>query len=226
VALGVLAALGDIARFRDGDHAASYFGLVPSTRPSAGRCYHGPITKRGSRHGRWLLIQAAQHVGRHPGPLGVFYRRLRRKKNHNVAVVAAARKLVVIAWQMLTTGEPYRYAQPRLTQEKLARLRIKATGKRKKTGPAKGSPPASNQGTGVRTRAVPSLSRVMAEENLPVPRGLEALPAGERRALSAAGVEDYVRRLQSDQRQLRSARRGVTGDTDGVSEALPDQEPS
>ncbi len=28
VALGLLAALGDISRFRDGDHAASYLGLV------------------------------------------------------------------------------------------------------------------------------------------------------------------------------------------------------
>lgn len=203
VALGVLSALGDVTRFRDGDHAASYFGLVPSTRQSADRCYHGPITKRGSRHGRWLLIQAAQHAGKHPGPVGVFYRRLRKKKNHNVAVVAAARKLVVIAWQMLTTGEPYRYAQPRLTQEKLARLRIKATGKRKKTGPAKGGKPSPNRGTGVRTRAIPALRTVCAEANLPAPRGLEELPAGERRALAAAGVEDYVRSLQSEQREPR-----------------------
>jgi transposase len=204
VALGVLSALGDIHRFRDGDHAASYFGLVPSTRQSADRCYHGPITRRGSRHARWLLIQAAQHAGKHPGPVGVFYRRLRHKKNHNVAVVAAARKLVTIAWQMLTTGEPYRYAQPRLTQEKLARLRIKATGQRKKTGPAKGGKPSPNRGSGVRTRAIPALKEVCREENLPAPRGLEELPAGERRALAAAGVEEYVRSLQSEHREPRA----------------------
>lgn len=47
-ALSLLAALGDISRFRDGDHAASYLGLVPSTRQSADHCYHGPITKAGS----------------------------------------------------------------------------------------------------------------------------------------------------------------------------------
>ena len=34
VALGLLAALGDVTRFRDGDHAASYLGLVPTTRQS------------------------------------------------------------------------------------------------------------------------------------------------------------------------------------------------
>lgn len=46
-AQALLAAWGDPARFPDGDHAASYLGLVPSTKQSAGHCYHGPITKRG-----------------------------------------------------------------------------------------------------------------------------------------------------------------------------------
>ena len=48
VALGLLSALGDVGRFRDGDHAASYLGLVPSTKQSGRNCYHGPITKAGS----------------------------------------------------------------------------------------------------------------------------------------------------------------------------------
>ena len=40
-------------------------------------------------------------MGRHPGPLGVFFWRLAKKKNRNVAVVAKARKLVTFAWHML-----------------------------------------------------------------------------------------------------------------------------
>jgi transposase len=63
----MLAALGDIRRFRDGDHAASYLGLVPSTKQSAERCYHGPITKAGNGHARWMLVQAAQRLDRNPG---------------------------------------------------------------------------------------------------------------------------------------------------------------
>ena len=85
-----------------------------------------------------MLIQAAQHLRLHPGPLGVFFRRLAKKKNYNVAVVATARKLAVIAWHMLTNDEPYRYAQPTPTQAKLSRLRVKATGEVRKTGPKKG----------------------------------------------------------------------------------------
>ena len=62
-----------------------------------------------------MLIQAAQHYSRQPGPLGHFFQRLKRRKNHNVAVVATARKLATIAWRMLTKGEPYRYASPEST---------------------------------------------------------------------------------------------------------------
>ena len=45
VAQTVWAALGDIRRFRDGDHAAAYLGLVPRTQQSAERCYMCPRVK-------------------------------------------------------------------------------------------------------------------------------------------------------------------------------------
>jgi transposase len=206
VALALVAVLGDVHRFTDGDHAAAYLGLVPSTYQSGEHCYHGPITKQGNRRARWLLIQAAQHVAAHPGPLGVFFRRLLKKKNRNVAVVATARKLVVIAWHMLQANEPYRYAQPAATEAKLARLRVKATGQRRKTGPAKGSAPAAHQGTGQRRRRVPSLPEVYAAEGLPAATAPTGLPAGEARALTAAGVSDYVEQIQQPRHRERPAR--------------------
>jgi hypothetical protein len=69
---------------------------------------------------RWLLTQAAQHLATHPGPLGVFFRRIARRKHRNVAVVATARKLVVTALLMLKAREPYRYSLPESTKVKLA----------------------------------------------------------------------------------------------------------
>ena len=91
VAIGLLAALGDIHRFRNGNHAASYLGLAPLTRQSGNRCYHGHITKAGNSQARWLLTQGCQHVVRHPGPLGAFFRRLAKRKNRQVAIIAVAR---------------------------------------------------------------------------------------------------------------------------------------
>ncbi len=105
-AQSLLAAIGDITRFRDADALASYLGLVPSTRQSANHCYHGPITKQGRGQTRCMLIQAAQSVRTHPGPLGYFFRRLKKRKPHNVAIVAVAHKLVLLAWHVLTKGEP------------------------------------------------------------------------------------------------------------------------
>jgi transposase len=196
IALTLLAALGEIDRFPDGDHVAGFLGLAPSTRQSGDKCYHGPITRRGNRRARWLLIQAAQHLAAHPGPLGVFFRRLLRKKNRNVAVVATARKLAVIAWHMLKHNEPYRYAQPKTTEQKLQRLRVKATGVRRKTGPRKGAPPAPNQGKGLRTRTCPSLPDIYQREGLPSATAPDALTAGEQRVLAAMGTAPYVAEIQ------------------------------
>jgi len=166
VAETILAALGDLSRFPTPDHAASYLGLVPSTRQSGDHCYHGPITKQGARHARWLLVQAAQHAALHPGPIGAFFRRIAKKKNRNVAVVAVAHKLVVLAWHMLKNNEPYRYAQPKTLQAKLSRLRILATKQKRKGGNAKGQPRPPQYGKGC-TKAVPSLDQLYLKEGLP-----------------------------------------------------------
>ncbi len=186
----MLAAWGDVKRFPDGDHAASYLGLVPSTKQSANQCYHGPITKRGNSHARWMLIEAAQHLDKHPGPLGHFFRRLLRKKNRNVAVVAAARKLATIGWQMLTRGEPYRYAIPRSTEAKLSRLRVKATGVRRKSGAAKGTKCMAKLPGGSRT--IKALGEVCRSEGLPAPK---TLSPGEQRTVQQSDSGELVRQI-------------------------------
>ena len=202
---GLLAAWGDFTRFPDADHAASYIGLVPCTKQSAEHCYHGPITKRGNSHARWMLIEAAQHLDKHPGPLGHFFRRLMKKKGRNVAVVAAARKLATIAWLMLMRNEPYRYAIPRSTETKLAKLRVKATGQRRKSGTPKGAERQALLPGGGRT--IKSLAAICQSEGLPQPR---ELAAGEKRAIAAAGCEAFVAQVAASEVVPRSARRRQT----------------
>jgi len=75
VAQTCLAAIGDISRFPSAEKLSTYFGLNPSTRQSGGHCYYGPITKQGTAHARWLLVQAAQHLDQYCGPLGQSMRR-------------------------------------------------------------------------------------------------------------------------------------------------------
>jgi transposase len=166
VAQTCLAAIGDISRFVNGKKLASYLGLNPSTHQSATHCVHGPITKQGNAHARWLLVQAAQHLGAYRGPLGQTMRTIIRRKNRKVAVVACARKLAVLVWHVLSSGEPFRYAVPKTLEAKYARLRVRATGTRRKGGIAKGSPRPPQYGHG-RTRAVPSLDQVLEQNGLP-----------------------------------------------------------
>ena len=190
----MLAAWGDHKRFADGDHAAAYLGLAPSTKQSADKCYHGPITKRGNSHARWMLIQAAQHLDKHPGPLGHFFRKIMKKKCRNVAVVSAARKLAVIGWMMLNSNETYRYSIPKTTEAKLSKLRVKATGQKRKGGAGKGVKAVAKLAGGSRT--IKSLAQVCALEGLPQP---QSLSSGEQRTVEAADCQVFIAQIAAPQ---------------------------
>lgn len=196
VAQTCLAAIGDVSRFANGKKLAAYLGLNPSTRQSGPHCYHGPITKQGNAHARWLLVQAAQHLGQYRGPLGQTMRRIIQRKNRSVAVVACARKLAVLLWHVLTSGEPFRYAPARSLETKYSRLRVRATGQRRRGGVAKGSPRGAQYGHG-RTRAIPSLPQVLAQNGLPE---VAPLAKGERVMLERARLDGFYRELQTPTR--------------------------
>ena len=202
VALTLLAALGDLSRFEDGDHAASYLGLTPSIKQSASKCWHGSITKQGNTHARWMLTQAAQNMSRHPGPMGVSFRRLSKRKCWNIAVCATARKMVKVAWLMLKNNEPYRYANPVTTQQKLSRLRVAVTGEHRQPK-HKGRRPGVKNGQNPPSRLVPSIQNVCEQEGLPAVHGFEQLPVGEQHVLKTLGVIEYVEQISKERRVLR-----------------------
>jgi hypothetical protein len=210
VAQPLWAVLGEVERFRDADHAASYLGLVPSTHQSGKRCYHGPITKAGHRQARALLVQAAPHVRIHPGPLGAFFRRVAKRRGYNVAVVATARKLVVIAWQMLKSNEPYRYAQPQTVEYKLEQLRVTATGEKRKRGYAKGTPRPATYGSGQRVTRGRSLGQVCERTALPPPKSLAALPRAEPQVLKESGTLEFVQTIHHEQLKVRQVKKEGT----------------
>ena len=74
---------------------------IPGTPASVFAQQLAPVTHLDLHVTSAMLTQAAQHVAEHPGPLGAFYRRLKKRKARNVAIVATARKLVTIAFLML-----------------------------------------------------------------------------------------------------------------------------
>ena len=94
-----LAAVGDITRFRDSRKLVAYLGLDPRVRQSGDHpARPGRISKRGSAQARWGLVEAAWSVVAQPGPLRAFYERIKGRRGHGKAIVAAARKLAVLFW--------------------------------------------------------------------------------------------------------------------------------
>jgi transposase len=127
VAATFLAAVGDVGRFPDQRQLVGYLGLDPRVRQSGSTpATHGRISKQGSASARHALVEAAWSVVRQPGPLRAFYQRIRARRGHQVAVVAAARKLACLFWCMLTRNEDYAFQQPSLTRKKLRRLELTA----------------------------------------------------------------------------------------------------
>jgi transposase len=97
VASGLMAAIGDIARFDSPQKLVSYFGLNPRVRQSGlGAAHHGRISKVGRSHARAMLVEAAWAAAKAPGPLRAFFIRIWARRGHQIAAVAVARKLAVL----------------------------------------------------------------------------------------------------------------------------------
>jgi transposase len=95
-ALVTVHTLGDVSRFpRLSKQIASFAGLDPVEKSSAGKTRFGSISKAGSSLLRYQLCLAAQIASRSDPKLKSFYKRLAKKKPKAVAKTAAARKLLV-----------------------------------------------------------------------------------------------------------------------------------
>ena len=120
-AAAIWAGLGDPHRFADPKQVARYAGLDPSFVQSGEELRRGRISKNGNTLLRTLLVEVALGLGRRDGgALGHFYRRKKAQIGHKKAAVALARKVLVVAWRMLLTGEDYRTSKPRQVTRKLA----------------------------------------------------------------------------------------------------------
>ncbi len=103
-AMVILAEVGDIARFPSKRALASYAGLTPSVRESAGKQRRGGIGHHGSGTLRWIMLQVAQVAARCSPAARAWIARLKRRKPVQVAKIALARKLLTAVWALLRHG--------------------------------------------------------------------------------------------------------------------------
>jgi transposase len=100
--------VGNIERFPFAERLCSYAGLVPSTHASGRMVRHGGITKEGSRWLRWVMVEAAQtHVYKYDTSITRAYNRIAEKRGKRIAIIAAARRLLMVSYSVLKNKKPY-----------------------------------------------------------------------------------------------------------------------
>jgi transposase len=106
----VICHLDDVKRFGSAEQVGSYAGLVPKQMESGQMKRSGRITRHGPSLLRGMLVEVAWMVYRHNAWAKSFVTRISRgiKARKKIAIVALARKLLVILWAMLRDNRPWR----------------------------------------------------------------------------------------------------------------------
>ncbi len=112
-ATALVASVGDVQRFPSGRSLANYLGLTPRESSTGASRRLGPISKRGNRYLRMLLIHSARsallaaHRTREPDSLQTWALRTAQDRGHNIATVALANRIARIAWRVWRDQRPF-----------------------------------------------------------------------------------------------------------------------
>ena len=117
----VLAAIGDITRFPSAKKLVGYSGLGAGVHASGQTHHTGPITKQGRRELRTMLVEAAWSAVDHHPYWHAAFERLVPSLGKGKAIVAIARKLLVVVWHVLTHHAADRHADRPMVTRKLQR---------------------------------------------------------------------------------------------------------
>lgn len=112
----VLAAIGEIQRFADARHLASYSGLTGGLDQSGTHLVQKGITKEGRKELRWAMVEVAQRAVKSDPRWTRKFQELEKRMHRNQAIVAVARQLLELVWVVLTRRQPYRH----FSQERIA----------------------------------------------------------------------------------------------------------
>ena len=109
IAWTMLAEMGaDMSVFPTAGQCASWAGLCPGQNESAG-VQKSTRTKKGNRYLRRGLTQSAWAIShKKDGYLRAVFYRVKASRGWSKAIVAVAHKVVVIAYEILKSGQPYR----------------------------------------------------------------------------------------------------------------------
>jgi transposase len=111
-AMQLLAAIGDIARFDAPHKLVGYAGLGASVHSSGEEHHGGGITKQGRRDIRTTMVESAWVAVESHAYWKELFERLAVRVGRPKAIVAIARKLLVVVWHVLAKQVADREAAP------------------------------------------------------------------------------------------------------------------
>lgn len=117
LAEAVVAVIDDPKRFRSGRHVGSYVGLTPRRYQSGQSDRQGRISRMGNSLLRSLLVEVSWIGLRYNAWMREVYESVRRgsASRKKIAIVAVARRLLVVCWAMLRDGTTWRTPVPAAT---------------------------------------------------------------------------------------------------------------
>jgi transposase len=117
----ILSAIGDISRFPSAKHLVGYSGLGARVHASGQTHHSGGITKQGRTELRAALVEAAWAAVRHTALWRRQFEHLAARIGDAKAIVAIARKLLVVIWHVLTARTADRHADVEAIARRLVR---------------------------------------------------------------------------------------------------------
>lgn len=97
----LLSVIGNIDDFKTSGQLASYFGIVPKVSQSNETDKNRRITKKGSKIGRSTLVLCSMVARQKSTYLKEFHERIRDRRGGGKAMIASARKFLVIVFNTL-----------------------------------------------------------------------------------------------------------------------------
>lgn len=108
-ALEILSETGaDLSKWPSRNHFVSWLNFCPNNKISGGKLISSQILKKKTNAAASAFRAAANPMYRSKSWIGDYFRRMKAKGGHKYAIVATARKLAIIYYEMVTSGNQYK----------------------------------------------------------------------------------------------------------------------
>jgi transposase len=111
-------------KFKTSKHFASWLGFAPNKKISGGKVLSSNTKKKTNPLAK-IIRDAANAAGNSQTRMGDFFRRIAFRKGRMVAIIATARKIAVIIYNMLTKQQQFNYELSETDKDRIKAHKIK-----------------------------------------------------------------------------------------------------